>query len=465
MSMTPEQKAKLAAFKEVKVRHARLEEVDRVVTRAITEHASYTQLTVYGPAGAGKTTIAKRITERSLQQEPDRAIVPVVLVQAHASDIGAYARWDYYGQVLTQLRNHAAVKDHLMHLALSSPRPGRQTRDAVEWFNMREAVIYALERVHVKAVFIDEAQHLMRVEPPLKPLDQLDWLRGITNRTNVLHVLFGNFDLYDFRNLSGQAARRGRDLYFPRYRLDSQVECEEFIGALRYLLERVPLVCDLDELLSHWHWFAQWSIGCVGILRDWVVDTVAGIFEEGGSTLTIKALEHYALQPDQRVRLEMEARAGERKVEEGKARSQQQLQELLAMTAKTSPAPSHQSGNGRLQEVSISDGSERPSRGLPKAYKIERAPHRDPVGETIQEGISTKCSFSGLIEVPVREMRAASVLKVECPLCLATRALTPAGETVRFPSHDPRKTRTPHREARWVRHEGGWEVVGRSSAT
>ena len=52
------------------------------------------------------------------------------------------------------------------------------------------------------------------------------------------------------------------------------------------------------------------------ILRDWVVDTVAGLFEEEGSMLTIKALEQYALQPDQRVRLEMEARAGERKVRE-----------------------------------------------------------------------------------------------------------------------------------------------------
>lgn len=166
MSMTPEQKAQLAAFKEVKVKHARLKEVDQVVTRAINEHASYTQLTVYGPSGAGKTTIAKRIADRCLGQEPDRAVVPIVLVQAHSSDIGAYARWDYYGQVLAQLRNHAAVKDRLMHLALSEQRPGKQMRDAGEWFNMREAVIYALERLRVKAVFIDEAQHLMRVEPP-----------------------------------------------------------------------------------------------------------------------------------------------------------------------------------------------------------------------------------------------------------------------------------------------------------
>jgi hypothetical protein len=259
-----------------------------------------------------------------------------VLVEAHSSDIGPYARLDYYRQVLAQLRNHAAIKDHLMNLALASAqRPGRQLRDAAEWLDMREAVEYALERLHVKAVFIDEAQHLMRVETPFKPVDQLDWLKGMTNRTNVLHILVGNYELYDFRNLSGQAARRSRDLHFPRYHLESKVECEEFVGALRCLLERVPLICDLDDLLSHWRWFAEWSIGCVGILRDWVVDTVAALYEDGGTTLTMGTLKEYALQPDQRVRLEMEARAGEHKIEVGKARSQQQLEELLGKVLKT----------------------------------------------------------------------------------------------------------------------------------
>lgn len=93
MGMTREQHAQLAAFKEVKVKHARLEEVDRVITRAIHEHASYTQLTVYGPSGAGKTTVARRITQRCLDQEPDRAIVPVVLVQAHSSQLNGYFIW------------------------------------------------------------------------------------------------------------------------------------------------------------------------------------------------------------------------------------------------------------------------------------------------------------------------------------------------------------------------------------
>jgi hypothetical protein len=461
--MTPEMRAKLQTFKALKVKHPRLEEVDRAVRRAIYEHASYSQLILYGASGAGKSTIAKHITESCMEAEPNRAIVPVVFVEAHSSDIGPYARLDYYRQVLAQLRNHAAVKDHLMNLALISPRPGRKLSDVAEWLEVREAVIYALERLQVKAVFIDEAQHLMHVEPPLKPVDQLDWLKGMTNRTNVLHILVGNYELYDFRNLSGQAARRGRDLHFPRYHLESQVECEEFAGALRYLLERVPLICDVDALLLDWRWFAEWSIGCVGILRDWIVDTVAALCEEGQTTLTIQALKEYALQPDQRVRLEMEARAGEHKVEVGKAKSEQQLQELTAHPTKTPKASPETTPSRRPQTetTQASPPSSDPPPKRPVASKIERAAGRDPVGTAVLGKTTTKCVFSGCeISISLQHMRDAGIRSVECPECLSLRSnMTLAGETIRFPSHDPRKTRTPNREARWVRHKGTWEVI------
>ena len=134
-----------------------------------------------------------------------------------------------------------------------------------------------LELVQVKAVVIDEAQHLLQVTAPLRPVDQLDWLKSLTNRTQVLHVLVGPYDLCEVRNLSGQAARRGRDLHFPRYHIARYEERQAFVGALRYLLAQVPLTCEVDGLLTHWRWFAEGSIGCIGILRDWLVDTVAAL--------------------------------------------------------------------------------------------------------------------------------------------------------------------------------------------
>ncbi len=173
-----------------------------------------------------------------------------------------------------------------MNLALAR-HPEKKSRDPAEWLDMREAVVYALELLRVKVVFVDEAQHLMYVDTPHKPTAQLDWLKTLTNRTNVLHVLVGNFDLYDFCHLNAQAAQRMRDLPFSRYHLDNQTECEEFVGALRSFLERVPLAVDVPGLLAHWRWFGEWSLGCIGVLGDWLVETVDSLCKEGATTFTI----------------------------------------------------------------------------------------------------------------------------------------------------------------------------------
>jgi DNA polymerase III delta prime subunit len=126
-----EARARLEAFKAVKVKHPHLEDVDRQVTQAIEEHGGYTHLLVYGPSGVGKSTVTRRIAERFVTEEVNRAIVPVVWVEARPSDTGVYARLDYYRQVLSSLREHAAVKDRLMQLALA-PRAGRKQVDAAE---------------------------------------------------------------------------------------------------------------------------------------------------------------------------------------------------------------------------------------------------------------------------------------------------------------------------------------------
>ena len=62
-----------------------------------------------------------------------------------------------------------------------------------------------------------------------------------------------------------------RDEHFARDHLTQQEGCENFIGALKALLLQVPLQVDIPEMLQHWRWFGEWSIGCVGILSDWVV--------------------------------------------------------------------------------------------------------------------------------------------------------------------------------------------------
>jgi hypothetical protein len=128
-------------------------------------------------------------------------------VQRSPEDVGAASRLDYYQQVLDQLQHHPAIRDRTKHLPLYINR-GKKSSDPVEWLQMRNAVEYALALLQVKVVFVDEAQHLLAPDPVRKPTAQLDWLKTLANRTNVLHVLVGNFDLYEYCHLSGQALMR-----------------------------------------------------------------------------------------------------------------------------------------------------------------------------------------------------------------------------------------------------------------
>ena len=65
-----------------------------------------------------------------------------------------HPRLDYYRQVLDQLRGHVAVKDRVMNLPLAR-YPEKKSRAPAEWLDMREAVVYALELLRVKVVFVD----------------------------------------------------------------------------------------------------------------------------------------------------------------------------------------------------------------------------------------------------------------------------------------------------------------------
>jgi DNA polymerase III delta prime subunit len=463
--MTPEIRTRVEGFKAVKVKHTRLDEVDQQVTQAIDEHAGYTHLLVYGPSGVGKSTVIRRIAERFCADEPHPARVPVVLIEARPSETGTYVRLDYYRQVLMALKAHGVVKELLVNIT-TTPTPARGSRHATEWLDLREAVEHALERLHVQAVVIDEAQHRMQVAAPLKPTDQLDWLKSMTNRTNVLHVLVGTYDLCDFRNLHGQAARRGRDLHCPRYHVETATERQEFVGALRYLLEHVPLPCDVNALLAHWRWFADYSVGYVGILKDWLVQPVAATLGEAGATLTLEALTRHALQPAQRVRLEVEAHAGEHKVEAGNTTSHEQLQALLGPPASLRSTPLLPLASHALPgpgAPSMPSPAERlPDRAKRRRRVGQRAPARDPVGSTAPAALPPKCAFAGALDIEPRRLQHRETHTIECPACGAVRTVPLQGDGVRFPTHQPLRTRTTKDVTRWIRQDNVWTLWKKS---
>src|SRR5713101_8638723 len=95
---------------------------------------------------------------------------------------------------------------------------------------------------------------------------------------------------------------------------------------------------------SHWRWFAEGCVGCIGVLKDWLVDAVAATLVQKGTCLTEEILTRTMPHPARRVSLEMEARAGEHKVALHNSESAKQFQALLKKPAKAANGKTEPTG-------------------------------------------------------------------------------------------------------------------------
>ncbi|MEA5624759.1 ATP-binding protein [Nostoc sp. UHCC 0251] len=326
----------LTQFKEYAVLHPQLARVDMLLMRAIREPAGFAHVLVYGPSGVGKTTMIRQIARRlNAPHSEDLAKnsssyrngyvpqLPLLLIETRPPDSGVFNRTDYYRTALKLLDEPFYERRSIVDIDTSEAweKKGRGRSSKTSQFNdspeLRHALEEAMTKRGVRAVILDEAQHLMKIGTGSnsgKLLDQLDWIKSMTNVTGVLHILIGTYELLNFRNLSGQASRRGLDIHFPRYLYQNEQDRLDFQAALLALLKQVPLDINIPELMQHWLYFYEHSIGCLGVLKDWLIRTVAAVLDDGNKALTLKQLHEHTLTLAQCERMAIEATEGEQKL-------------------------------------------------------------------------------------------------------------------------------------------------------
>jgi energy-coupling factor transporter ATP-binding protein EcfA2 len=359
----------MESFKNFAAAHPLLVEAKDRLWEAILESAPNSLIIVSGPTGVGKTTLLARISQLlaaemrdELEANPGR--LPVVRVEATPPESRSFSWRGHFKRLLLEMSEPLVDYKRRLNpagqvLPVMPPFPNDRGVTADYHYAVEQALRYRRPR----AVLIDEAQHLFSPASGRRLEDQLNVVKSLANRSHTVHVLCGTYELLRIRNLSGQLSRRSIDIHFPRYDATKASDRRNFIKVLQTFAEQLPLA-ELPELAKLWEYFYERSIGCVGILKDWLVKGVSTALRGPSPSLTLKHLERHALSISQCDRLIEEATRGEAQFrEDAGARSRLLLRLGLA------------SHPGAAESKNPSD-PDRPRQQQPG----QRCPRRDPIG-------------------------------------------------------------------------------------
>jgi hypothetical protein len=319
---------RLAYFRAYTVAHPLLAEAKEKLMASISESEPNSLVFVFGPTGVGKTTLrlkAEQVISNELRPglEQDRGRIPVVGVEAVAPESGRFCWPDHFRRLLVAMNEPlmGCKRDEETLYVRHTSTFGSKATTA----EYRHAVEQALRFRRPAAVMIDEAQHLSKMASGRRLLDQLDVVKSMANQTRIVHVLFGTYDLLAFRNLNGQLSRRSLDVHFPRYRAESASERQVFVNVLGSFAHHMPLP-EPPDLAAEWEFLYERSIGCVGILKQWLTRALHSVLRRGGNTIVKKDLEAQALSVLQCEKILSETAEGElRAAEPAEARSELQV--------------------------------------------------------------------------------------------------------------------------------------------
>lgn len=460
--LSPEPQTLLERFKAYAVWHPRLLEVRTQVSDTIWEPADVVYMVVCGPSGVGKSKLAEVLTNRlNIPRHQLNGHVPqrALLINTRPPDGELFHRAHFYRKGLkllgkTTFDRHIKVDVATAEHLIEQKRARSKTTKYPDDPEIREVYEEELQRLSLRAVILDEAQHLIQSGDSKQPKDQLNWIKSMAIETGVLHVLIGTYDLLPFCNLDGQMARRGSECHFARYHMEDENDCQAFRNAFSSLLKQIPLQVDHDTLVQRWWYFFEGSIGCIGILKQWLVRALYRALREESPELTRAHLEKSVLPDAKWERMRADARSGEAEFQYADGQNSY-LSDLASMPTfvPQQPAPVLPP-MPPPKDVIAEQGTRKQKRRVG-----EPSPRRDPVGTAQEDREATHCSFSGSIILEAKRWQESTVQQVQCPTCGSVSKAKLKGSSVVISSHFPRKSRAVRNVTRWTEQGTQWVLV------
>lgn len=311
---------RISYFENCTIRHAMLDSVTKTVEQSLSGRASPTVHILAGPTGVGKTTVATTLYNRMLktfedQMIKDQSFRPVMKVNAIAPNGSSFNWKDCFIRILNQADEPLINKKVVvpMQLTLFGEDRPITTRERNVADALRRSVEQCLCRRKTRILIIDEAHHILMVNNPKRMEFQFEALKSLAIETKCTIVLVGTYRLLDIRDQSGQLVRRSEIVHFPRYDHRNEKEKAGFVQALNTLAGRLPLE-SYPDLQAHAGEIYHRTIGCIGILKEWLSRAYARHLESGNKHFNWEYIESFALSVKALETIAAEALDGEEKL-------------------------------------------------------------------------------------------------------------------------------------------------------
>ena len=308
-------KERLHYFRNHSVIHPILKETKDKLWNAIYGSAPGSIVSVIGPTGVGKTLLCNFVEQKiqqryKVQLETDRERIPLVKVEAVSPPNGNFDWKNYFSDVLQELAEPAVDRKIDLDKLKMYSNTANDTRASLT--KLDKVLVKAIKHRRPKTILTDEAQHFTAMSSGRKLLDQQNTIKSIANRTKTTYVLFGSYELMSLRNLNAQVSRRSVEIHFRRYNHEIPEDLKAFKGVLRQFQNYLPIEETVD-LVSEWRFFYERSIGCIGVVKEWLNQALAMALEEDSNKLELRHLQSTALAPVKAIKLQEEIVDGEGK--------------------------------------------------------------------------------------------------------------------------------------------------------
>lgn len=315
---------------------------------------------IIGPTNIGKTTVLEKINymltlENLEKMNEDPGFIPIGFGEICNSTKKPYPWNDIYKYGYEMLNEELARRGIVPNYkGDNSPR---------------KAFIDALTHRQTKIFQFDEAHNFIKAADIY---GQHDELKTCTNLSQTNFLLYGTYELVKFINPNSQLGLRTTEFHFKRYS-PLKIDEEDFAEFCKVLVnfENYLPVSKTPNLFDKAEFFYQYSAGCVGNLKRWLLTALSVALNAGDKNLSDSWLKSTAASQPKLLSLVEDIEMGEnyfKKAEE----EDSTVDEIIKKKLGISNQGFHEKTNKKV-----------PSKK--RRHFFKRTPRRDPITPITEE--------------------------------------------------------------------------------